>query len=95
MTEKLKRHYQALFRKFGDSSSSVQYFDRASHFKRFEILTEMIREKRFSIVDLGCGLGHLCEYLRQSGADAAYLGLVALLRWQLLVRLWRDLAEGL
>ena len=32
--------------------------------------------------------------LSAAAAYAAYLGLVVLLRWPLLVRLWRDLAEG-
>jgi SAM-dependent methyltransferase len=74
MNNKIKKHYQDLFRKFGNKSESVQYTDKASHYKRFEILSQIDRQLN-SIVDVGCGLAHLYDYLKTKGFKGQYLGL--------------------
>jgi SAM-dependent methyltransferase len=74
MNDRLKGHYKTLFKKHGDSSQAVQWTDRGSHFKRFEIL-KSISDDINSVIDLGCGLAHLYEYMLNGGYKGKYLGL--------------------
>lgn len=74
MNNEIKKHYQELFRKHGNKSESVQYTDKESQYKRFEILTQIDRQLN-SIVDVGCGLAHLYDYLNTKGFIGQYLGL--------------------
>jgi len=69
----LKKHYTDLFHEHGDSSNAVQYSDSKTQIKRFEILKE-IDVKLNSVIDIGCGLGHLYDYL-SSEQSIDYLGL--------------------
>lgn len=71
----LKQHYKELFNKHGISPQSVQYTDKATQFKRFEILFQ-IDPGMSSVTDFGCGLGDLYVYLKKStGYTGKYLGL--------------------
>lgn len=71
----VKQHYKDLFDKHGISPQSVQYTDKATQFKRFEILSQ-IDSNMSSVTDFGCGLGDLYIYLKESaGYNGKYLGL--------------------
>lgn len=74
MNEEIKKHYQQLFAQHGDSPDAVQYSDRITQFKRFEVLSQ-VAPKLNSAVDIGCGLGHFYEYLKEAQPDVKYLGL--------------------
>lgn len=74
MTTSLQQHYTCLFREYGDSPQAVQYHDAISQRKRFRVLSE-VSQTLGSVVDLGCGLGHFCDYLRESSFHGKYLGL--------------------
>ena len=74
MDNSLKEHYQKLFSEHGNSSASVQYSDSVSQYKRFEILSGISTEIK-SMVDVGCGLAHLYDYMKTQGFDGKYLGL--------------------
>jgi SAM-dependent methyltransferase len=74
MNEKIKQHYKELFKKHGNKSESVQYSDKDTQYKRFEILTQ-IDTNLDSIIDIGCGLAHLYDYLKNNGFEGRYLGL--------------------
>jgi len=74
MNEDIKKHYQQLFAQHGDSPDAVQYSDRITQFKRFEVLSQ-VAHKLNSVVDIGCGLGHFYEYLKEGQPDVKYLGL--------------------
>lgn len=74
MNDEIKKHYQDLFRKHGNKSESVQYSDKESHYKRFEILSQ-IDPQLNSVVDVGCGLAHFFDYLKTKGFIGQYLGL--------------------
>lgn len=74
MNEKIKQHYQNLLKKHGDSPESVQYSDKISQYKRFEILSQIDKNLN-SVVDVGCGLAHLYDYLLSIGFKGNYLGL--------------------
>lgn len=69
-------HYSRLFQEHGDSPQSVQLADRTSQFRRFEVLTKDIpRKERVSVMDVGCGLGHLNEFFAESGRNVNYSGI--------------------
>lgn len=74
MNSEIQKHYQGLFTAHGDSAKSVQYADSPSQFRRFQILSEISADLG-SVVDLGCGLGHFCDYLRRKDFGGSYLGL--------------------
>lgn len=74
MTDELRDHYRALFRKYGDVAQSLQHFDAKSQSNRFRVLSEFADDTG-SVVDVGCGLGHLYDFLRDRGFAGRYLGL--------------------
>lgn len=74
MSDSLRRHYQDLFRKHGDAAQSVQHFDDVSQRNRFRVLSEFALELG-SVVDVGCGLGHFYDCLKEQGFAGRYLGL--------------------
>ncbi|SDX87682.1 class I SAM-dependent methyltransferase [Delftia lacustris] len=74
MNSEIQDHYQGLFKAHGDSAKSVQYTDSPSQFRRFQVLSEISADLG-SVVDLGCGLGHFCDYLRSNAFNGSYLGL--------------------
>ena len=74
-TDSLKRHYQSLFRKFGDSYLSAQYSSKESQHRRFKFLTEIADLKNAVVLDYGCGTGELLEYLNSQGISIQdYIG---------------------
>ncbi|MEW6989348.1 class I SAM-dependent methyltransferase [Colwelliaceae bacterium 6441] len=85
MIKDLKRHYQHLFDKFGDSVESVQHINRQSQYKRFEILLAIDKNAK-SIIDVGCGLGDMYQYLLDNQYSGQYLGLDFLDEFTLLSR---------
>jgi ubiquinone/menaquinone biosynthesis C-methylase UbiE len=65
---------------YGDSIHSVGWFSRETQIKRFEILCEIFgtREADLSgqtVLDLGCGLGDLYEFLQQNKLALDYTGI--------------------
>lgn len=73
MEDTLKKHYRGLFRQHGYSTKSVQYPDKKTHFKRFQILTE-IDNNLNSVIDVGSGLGFFLEFLISKKSNIRYLG---------------------
>lgn len=74
MSDDLRGHYRKLFDQHGDAAQAVQHRDAASQHNRFRVLTEFADDLG-SVVDVGCGLGHLYDYLRGTGFQGTYLGL--------------------
>lgn len=74
MSEKLKAHYKELLMKFGDSAESAQYSSRESQERRFEILAQVANLNGSSILDFGCGSGHLAAYLDSKNVKFSYTG---------------------
>jgi SAM-dependent methyltransferase len=72
--KELKNHYKKLFSEYGNSANAVQYTDTKSQLKRFEVLSE-IDVQLNTVIDLGCGLGHLYDYLEIKEPGIEYLGL--------------------
>lgn len=71
--EDLIRHYQSLLAEHGEASEALQYADQESHYARFKILRD-IADPLGSVLDIGCGLAHLCHFMREKGINSAYHG---------------------
>lgn len=64
-TEHLREFYRNEFTLHGDNHSSVRYASRESQWRRYDILTEISDLSNKTILDYGCGTGHLLEYLNE------------------------------
>ena len=70
----LIKSYQNTFTKFGNSPAAVQW-PKGRQNLRFKLLTSHLDlKKKFSILDYGCGLGHLNKFLEEEGYIYDYLG---------------------
>lgn len=72
-------HYEACLARFGDTHRGVDWPNAADAETRYRVMLEVIRptsQQSISLLDFGCGAGHLLEYLRNQGrSDIAYTGL--------------------
>jgi SAM-dependent methyltransferase len=75
---RLRAHYTPLLREYGDSHRALDWGSERSQQIRFEILTQAIDRPTRSVLDVGCGVGHLTDALDASGHTGAYLGVDAL-----------------
>lgn len=71
--DKVSSAYRDAFSKHGRSSASV-LCPKARHDVRFAGLLQHIDLKGKSLLDYGCGLGHLCDYLSTNNIAVDYLG---------------------
>jgi cyclopropane fatty-acyl-phospholipid synthase-like methyltransferase len=69
----LIKQYQEAFKKHGDSPAAVLW-PRGRQNIRFDALTAHIKNDGFTILDYGCGLGHLKDYLDQRFNAYNYFG---------------------
>lgn len=70
----IEEAYRNAYMKHGDSPKSVLY-PKGRQDVRFKSLTELIpRDKPFSILDFGCGLAHLRDYLSAQSLSFSYTG---------------------
>tara|TARA_B110000259_G_C13887933_1_gene351721 strand:+ start:67 stop:678 length:612 start_codon:yes stop_codon:yes gene_type:complete len=71
----VKQHYTQLYQKFGPSPQAVQWSSKQTQKKRFEVLCNILK-KTDSVIDIGCGLGDMLEFLRnEKNFTGRYLGL--------------------
>jgi SAM-dependent methyltransferase len=75
---RLEAHYTPLIRDHGDSHRALDWGSERSQFLRFRVLTEAIDVPTRSVLDVGCGMGHLSDALDASGHTGDYLGVDAL-----------------
>ena len=69
------RYYSEKVRDHGPTARGVDWNGPESQTLRFAHLLNVAGERRkFSINDLGCGYGALCDFLLQRGYEADYLG---------------------
>ena len=63
--EQNHKFYEESILKYGISAQGVHWSSEYSQYKRFEILTEFIREdiKNSTLIDVGCGMGEYYNYL--------------------------------
>jgi len=69
--EKIASYFEGLFGKHGDSYLSLDWNSKASQELRYAVFMEMIgyadKIKDISVLDVGCGLGHFYDYLKNNG----------------------------
>lgn len=72
----MNKHYSKLLKKHGGTIEALAYKANEQQNKRFSLLTDIgpIPYKS-SVLDVGCGLGHLCNFLRNCGWQGTYTGL--------------------
>src|SRR5438105_3503365 len=71
----LVEHYTALYRQYGDDPRAVQLADRITQNIRFDVLMRVMEDRKHaSVIDVGCGLGHLYEFLLGHGFQGDYSG---------------------
>ena len=69
-------YYEAAEKKYGgDSYQTVQWGSEESMNLRFSVLSNIDDLNGKSVLDVGCGLGHLKSYLDSQSIDAAYTGI--------------------
>jgi len=73
----LASHYEACFARHGDTPKGVDWPNAEDARTRYRVMAEVVREQApADIVDLGCGLGHFLDFLRESGrTEIGYRGL--------------------
>lgn len=70
------RHYSDLLKQHGDDPRAVHWSDRDSQRRRFSTVTEpLANAPGSSVMDVGCGLAHLAEFLGEVGFDGTYTGI--------------------
>jgi SAM-dependent methyltransferase len=75
MEEESNRLYGSLLRQFGDAPQAVNWKNKEAQHIRFVQLAKLFNaDERFSINDLGCGLGDFVAFLRDSGLTFTYNG---------------------
>jgi SAM-dependent methyltransferase len=75
-------HYEACLEKHGDTHRGVDWPNEADALKRYRVMLELVATprpgNRTTLLDFGCGAGHLLDYLRATHSEAIeYLGLDA------------------
>jgi SAM-dependent methyltransferase len=72
------KHYEECFDKYGDTCLGVDWPNKEDVNIRFDIMLNVIKDKtrKVSILDFGCGCGHLLEYIQEKNiTDIDYSGL--------------------
>jgi len=67
-------HYERQLARYGPTPRGMDWKDSASQRLRFEILTGPFRLDGMRVHEVGCGAGHLVDWLAERGASARYTG---------------------
>ena len=71
-------HYEDCLARHGDSHRGVDWPNPQDAATRYQVMLDVIRspDKTISLLDFGCGAGHLCEYIQaQKLSQIKYAGL--------------------
>jgi SAM-dependent methyltransferase len=67
-------YYESKLEQYGDSPRGVDWADTDSQRLRFQILCEVDNLEGKKVHDVGCGLGHLVDFLADNGVHCEYVG---------------------
>lgn len=71
----MNTYYSSLLDEYGDTIEALVYKTDRQQYNRFALLTDIGPISREgSVLDVGCGLGHLCDFLRKHGWKGKYTG---------------------
>jgi SAM-dependent methyltransferase len=79
--DKIVKHYEDCLEKHGDSYLGVDWPKPEDVFKRYNVMLDIIRvandkSNSVSVLDFGCGAGHLLQYIRDNKfSNVEYAGL--------------------
>lgn len=81
--EKIAKHYEKCFQINGDTCKGVDWPKEKDAETRYKIMLNIIdwyemkyrKENMYNVLDLGCGLGHLYEYIKKNALNIQYSGL--------------------
>jgi len=69
-------HYSTLLDRHGPTMAALEYRSEEQQIKRYSVLAGIgPMGVLSSVLDVGCGLGHLCDFLRRYGWNGAYTGI--------------------
>ncbi len=74
----LADHYEACLDRHGDTHRGVDWPNAADAETRYRVMLDVMREQPdtpASVLDIGCGAGHLLTHIRASGRPIDYRGL--------------------
>lgn len=69
--DRIVSHYESCLEKYGDTHQGVDWPKLEDALKRYQVMTEIelyspIKRNRYSLLDFGCGAGHLLDYLNKN-----------------------------
>ncbi|MEN8161169.1 MAG: class I SAM-dependent methyltransferase [Myxococcota bacterium] len=67
-------HYEAALRRHGPSARGVDWKDEESQQLRFALLSEVCDLEGKSLHEIGAGVGHFCDFLREHRRSVDYSG---------------------
>lgn len=67
-------HYEGRLRRFGPTARGMDWKDEASQELRFAVLCDVGELTGRSVAEVGCGAGHLVDFLGRRGIRADYRG---------------------
>jgi SAM-dependent methyltransferase len=73
--ERLRRHYAPLLARHPADHRGVDWGSAEGQRRRFEVLAEVASFEGASVLDVGCGLGHFSDFLRDRRVSAHYRGI--------------------
>jgi SAM-dependent methyltransferase len=71
--KQLIENYRECFRQYGDTPEAVQ-LSSDGQLERFEKLAQIAQLDGCSVLDIGCGLGHLYPFLKARFSNISYTG---------------------
>ena len=78
----LVKYYEGCFEKYGDNNKEVDWPNEADAQKRYQIMLDIVKydsinksKEDVSILDFGCGLAHLYEYMIKHDVNYKYFGM--------------------
>jgi len=75
---KIANHYEKCLEKHGDSNLGVDWPNAADAEKRYRVILQILNyfqnSENNTILDLGCGTGHLLDFIRKNDLPVNYTG---------------------
>ncbi len=73
-------HYEECYKMHGDNHKGVDWPKEEDVEKRYKVMLDIMRfddsqKENASVLDFGCGLGHMYDYMRKEKIQAEYEGL--------------------
>lgn len=67
----LYKHYEDCFDEYGDNHKGVDWPNKKQAQDRYRVMLDVIKDKnqKVSLLDFGCGLSHLYEYIQSNKID--------------------------